>query len=62
MFKKEKVQFQFEQKIRIATEQENIHLRQHGFMKQCTKDLKIKYKKWCDKNEVQPTLMKYIEL
>ena len=33
MFKLQKIQDQFEEKIRIALEQERIHLQRAGFMK-----------------------------
>lgn len=60
MFKLQKTQDQFEEKIRIAIEQERIHLHRAGFLKDNTSALKKKYKEWLEANKKKPSQDYYI--
>lgn len=59
--KLQKVQEQFEQKIRIAIEQERIHHTRIGFLKDNTSRLKLKYKQWLECNQCEATQEYYIK-
>lgn len=59
--KLQKTQEQFEQKIRIAIEQERIHHTRIGFLKDNTSQLKLKYKKWLECNKCEATQEYYIK-
>ena len=59
--KLQKVQEQFEERIRIAIEQERIHHTRIGFLKDNTSQLKLKYKQWLSANQCDATQEYYIK-
>ena len=59
--KLQKVQEQFEERIRIAIEQERIHHTRIGFLKDNTSQLKLKYKQWLESHQCEPTQEYYIK-
>lgn len=59
--KLQKVQEQFEERIRIAIEQERIHHTRIGFLKDNTTSIKSKYKKWLQEHKLEATQDYYIK-
>jgi hypothetical protein len=59
--KLQKVQEQFEERIRIAIEQERIHHTRIGFIKDNTRVIKERYKKWLADNKLEASQEYYVK-
>lgn len=59
--KLQKIQEQFEERIRIAIEQERIHHTRIGFLKDNTSSIKQKYVKWLKEHKMEPSQEYYVK-
>lgn len=60
--KEQRVLEQFEEKIKIAMEQERLHFNHMGYVKNKTREIKEKYIDWLKQKGLEPTKKEFINL